>query len=702
MSKYRSRILFMALIVMAFTVSAAYAQNNSTWEVEQIESGADDGFITETGIKYFDTPWVQIKSKTTSLTSYFAFRGVNIPDNATILNAYLQFTAPDPTTFGLNGTLDVTIQGIKTAELTSWDPTPDLEGEPFTNALVNWDATPLSHGASINVTITHLVNEIYELYSWIDGNDMGFRVLSVFEDSILAARYQQSYENNPNQAMKLYIEYAESNETYIFYKGHTIISTRQGTGAVISWNDNDAVTWNLLTADDVDYKTTVIINTTMGATPDALISAGTTIYGARRDTDSPYNTSLWRTLDRGDTWEKLAEISPNPGIPDALYMGLAYDEIDTIYVGYTQAWDTWVKIYTISNNTLSSGFKIFDGGFSGGEIRTFWEELNGVPWITSFGGTTGSSVRRSRVMRHYNGSWESHVFMGGADWRSVDIIMANETMFAVVFEIDNDRYAIYELTDYSDISSWSQRNTVGSSISPYWDLGVWMDDPVIASEQTVGSYEYIYTHWYHERFNHWHSVLFNQTPSILSTVEFHNPKIYYQGSGTTMLLFSLNSRTPGGEHNIVYNPLWWFRQARPLSSLIDLFMIEDAPDSIIGMGGDSYPFTAGSDVYLVYDENGTLIGEFDTLEDAEAGIDAEPGVGQTPDNPNPPGTEWAEEGFGELTRFNMRFVIWGVGWFLIIVPVIIMAVKSWPLKIYLIFLICMALGVALQWSIGSI
>lgn len=701
MTKFKGKLLFMALLVMAFTVSAVHAQN-STWEVEQIESGPDDGFITETGNKYFDTPWVQIKSTTTSLTSYFAFRGVTIPENSTILYAALQFTAPGPTTFGLNGTLDVTIQGIKTGDLTSWDPTPDLDSEPFTNALVNWDATPLSRGASINVTVTDLVTEIYGLYSWLDGNDMGFRVLSVFEDSILAARYQQSYENSPNDAMKLYIEYRESNDTYIFYKGFTIISTRKGTGAVISWNDNDEVTWNLLTAEDEVYNTSVMIDSTMGSTPDALISAGTTIYGVRRAIIAPYNTSLWRTFDLGNTWEKLAVIHATPGIPDSLHMGLAYDLNDTIYVGYTQAWDTWVKVYTISNNTLSPGFKIFNGGFSGGEIRTFWDEENEVPWITSFGGTTGSSVRKSRVMRRYNGTWESHLFTGGTDWRSVDIIKANETTWAVVFEIDNDRYALYELTDDANISSWNQRNTIGNNISPSWDLGVWRDDPVIASEQSVGAYDYIYTHWYNTGVNQWASVRFNTTPSILATLEFHTPKIYYQGSGTTMLLFQLNARTPGGEHNIVYNPLWWFRQARSHSGLAAVSMFEDGPDSITAIGGDSYPYTAGSDVFIVYDENGTLIGEFDTLEDAEAGIDDEPGVGQTPDNPNPPGTGWAEEGFGELTRFNMRFVIWAVGWFLIIAPLIIMAVKSWPLKIYLIFVVCIALGFALQWSIGSI
>ena len=144
---------------MAFTVSTVQA----TWEVNQIVSGPDDGFITETGVKWFDTPWVQVKSRSVSLTSYFAFRGVDIPPNATIINATLQFTAPGPVTFAPNASLDVTIYGLKTGDLTSWDPTPDLESEPSTLALTNWDATPLSNNAQINVTVTDQVKEIYDM-----------------------------------------------------------------------------------------------------------------------------------------------------------------------------------------------------------------------------------------------------------------------------------------------------------------------------------------------------------------------------------------------------------------------------------------------------------------------------------------------------------------------------------------------------------
>ena len=118
------------------------------------------------------------------------------------------------------------------------------------------------------------------------------------------------------------------------------------------------------------------------------------------------------------------------------------------------------------------------------------------------------------------------------------------------------------------------------------------------------------------------------------------------------------------------------------------------------IGGDMFPYTAGVEQYTVYDENGTLIGVFDSLEDAEEAIDDI--EGQTPDDPSPPGTTYPDDGFGQLTRFNMRFYIWMIGWILIFIPPLAMAYKTYPFQFYLVFFIVEVFGVSLLWSIASI
>lgn len=706
MTKYRARILIMALLVMAFTVSTAYAQN-STWEVEQIESGPDDGFISETGNKYFETPWVQIKSKTTSLTSYFAFRGVDIPDNTTIINAYLQFTAPAPTTFAPNATLDVTIYGLKTGDLTSWDPTPDLENEPSTIALTNWDATPLSHSATINVTVTDQVIEIYELNAWSNGNGMAFRILSVLEPSILAARYQVAYDSDPTDSMKLYIEYLESNATDTYYKGYRITNSILGTGAVITFVDIDDLEVKLLTANGTDYKRRDMLEYVNTVSPDSVVSVGSTIYGLKRAINAPYNTSLYFTTDRGVNWTRIGEIKAVYGTTGEANIGaLSYDNVDTIYVAYAQGFDTYVKTYTISNNSISAGFRVFDGSFNIQEHRSYWDEENNAYWITRYGGDASGSERNPGIVRFDNGVWESYAIESGGDMRHCDVVNSDGTMYLGVFDYDitpsSNKMRLYYLANYSDISSWAQLGSGwGDTITGgIFDIGDWFGDPVISYERTVGGTTYIYSvRWKGGPGGSADEDSYNQTGWFPNPIGYQTDvKMYYQRNGELWQVVIAHDTF--GNSQIIYNT--WLHFNSGWETALGTKFFASSGHEWSWLGGDTFPFSAGSTVFTVYDENGTLIGEFDTLEDAEAGIDEIPGVGQTPDDPNPPGTTYPEDGFGELTRFNVRFVMWGVGWFLIIAPLIIMAVRPWHLKIYLAFILCIALGFALQWSIGSV
>ncbi len=714
MTKYRSRILIMALLLMAFTVSAVHAQN-STWEVESIESGPDDGFITETGVKWFDTPWVQVKSRSVSVSAYFAFRGVTIPANATILNAYLQFTAPSPVTFAPNASLDVTIYGIKTGELTSWDPTPDLDGEPFTTSFTNWDATPLSHSAQINVTITEQVKEIYEMFSWTDGNDMGFRIVSVLEPSILAARYQVAYDSDPNDVMKLYIEYAESNETAGYYKGFLIVGS-PGNEVSISWNDVDAGLFKVAnTIQDADGRDTINSTVPGGLSflaPDNVVSVGNDIYVISRKDGSPYNVTLFKTVDRGLNWTNLGDIDSNGGSsPIAQTHAMVYDQNGSIHIAYAEGFDTYWRQFNILNQSFTATQKIHDGGFSIGQHRAYWDDNLNTVWFTRSGGATGNSAVRPTVLRRADsdGIWESY------DWSTSyidsDITWVENNMWWVISE-NNDWLRAFRLEDYGDISSWAN---IGGRVGtleqdnynpPFFDIatepnsgGVLPDRLIVSmSRETpamLWSYRLLGTFWAEDFYN-------VSSPLGPLTAGAGSVKMHYTKSGqvhmATVLHFS-------GSDALFDKPWLGWSGTEVVQTPSSIAGRLADSDDLQRIGGDMFPFSAGlSGNFTVYDANGSIIGTFTNLDDAQAAIDDIPGVGVTPDDPNPPGTNYPEEGgeFGTLTRFNVRFVLFGVGWVLILAPLMIMAIRPWPMKIYLVFVLCITLGFALQFSIGSI
>lgn len=601
MTKLRSRILIMALIVMAFTVSTVYAQNSS-WTVEQIVSGHDDGFITETGVKWFDTTWIELKNRAVSLSSYYAFRGVEIPQDAIILNAYLQFTAPHPFTFPAAESLDVTIYGIKTGDLVSWSPTPDLESEPFTNALTNFDTTNMSNRIKINVTVTNQVKEIYSLSSWTDGNDMGFRILSVFVDDHLATRYQESFDNSPLASMKLYIEYVESTELTTYYKGYRIeqsIVNQFGLDSPRYWVDKP------ISMDTFGGGAPVRENVTTWDMPD--LYNGT--YGEPFDYVEPYQEGIF--YDQVSNTDLTLNFLRSP-------TDVGWGVFNSSDKTFGQA----VTFYMIGNYTESAPY---DGHIV--VLNAFGESFSGT-W-------TGRSSANSKAMglqvTEFNAS-------------HVTLIPSRSSTFLDISALDSTLGPIAPNNYY--LIKTSIRN-----FANFWH---------------GSKYEYAYA---------------------------NNVFSFDANTGEVISLGRANA---------------YFNVTGDISDMNSFSLYEVNGDGVSSGAGLTHQMLRGWNPeisypgYTVYDENDTLIGTFDTLDDAEAGVDNIPGVGQTPDEPNPPGTNWPEEGFGETTRFNMRFVIWGVGWFLIIGPIIIMCVKPWPLNIYLIFFLCVVLGFGLQLSIGSI
>lgn len=703
MTKYKGKILFMAILVIAFSVSTVLAD----WEVEQIESVFDDGMITETGGKFFASPWVEIVGGSVNLNSYFAFRGVTIPDDSQIESAYLEFTAPFP--WNYNQSIPVTVYGLKAGDQPSWDPTPDLNGHIVTTNFTNHDMYDLISSNKINVTITDIVKEIYNLNAWESNNDMGFKVSALAVSG--GVRYQEAYESDPNSTLKLFIEYTENTTTKWYYKDYEIDLVTAGNATALKWYDATDIRMRLTTAIGTDYLTQGVdpkANYSNIWERDTVASVGTDFYTIVNKPTSPWNTSLYRTSDRGITWTKIVDLEPTPGnLENGQMYAIAYDQNNTLHLAWCDLWDTWTAEFKIHNQSLIKLYEVFDGGNNVGEHRMFWDPSLDTIWVTRFGADPSGSARHPWIARKNDTTkvWESYKF-DITDYRDNDVIVIGGKVYWAIHQegagAASQWLRLYNLTNYNDLTSW---NFIGlfdaGGYFVSFDLGEWNGDPAVSIETTISGNEYLKQYTYDGGFTL--EGVFNLTSyKPASKPEFHSPKMYFNANGN-LRMASVVEQDSG--YSLI-DKSWgaYFISQPPPPSTVQ----KATAHWIYSIGGDMRPFSVGQTSWVVTPPPGEdppdpdCIAQAVTLEDIQACIDNIPGVGETPDDPNPPGTTYPDDGFGEITRFNLRFTLWAIGWVLMIVPFFAMAWKTYTIKIYLMFILMFMLGLGLQWSLGSI
>jgi hypothetical protein len=143
------------------------------------------------------------------------FRNITIPANATIEEAYIQFTAYDDGDANSN----LTIRGIKepnTGQFTS--SSSNLSSRPRTSSSVSWSVSRFAwdnEDATLDERtpeLKSLVQEIVNQSTWSSGNAMGF-ILSPNNNGNVEA---YSHDGSPSKAPLLYIEYeANCNDNFI-------------------------------------------------------------------------------------------------------------------------------------------------------------------------------------------------------------------------------------------------------------------------------------------------------------------------------------------------------------------------------------------------------------------------------------------------------------------------------------------------------
>lgn len=693
------KIVLIAVLMMAFTVSTVKAD----WEVEQIESIYDDGFITELGTKFFFSPWVSIKEPSLEVDSYFCFRDIDIPDEAYIKNAYLEITAPFPWQF--SETVNVTVVGLLAGSMPNFFPAaPDLgsyaESAQFTNA----DLDTFHSGEVRNITVTSIIQRINDLYTWRSGHEMCLKIYSSYPSE---NRWAESYDNDPSKSAKLYIEYEEQALNETWYRGVQITNTTGGnigTAYLLSANATHGAIWT------VENDTVVDVNYQLGMTlvgsgevrvNDGMVLIGDYLYFIWGNATGGY---IAKTNDGGATVQIFDKV-----IITNLYHGydLKYSPItEILYISMTKSAATNVYL-TRWNVTDDSMIQYAETALTTTTSTVFFgSELyfnSSGDYYMLFGGGTDRVCYRQRNL----GVWTTQYtdLSAGHTYPWLELDVGRKIIYCAMR--GGDRYYLANKTIDDPANSWGDWNTKDGwkiiSDNGLFDQGQRMTfDPisdimVLSGFQTPGWEGIVMTYGKYP-FNDFKltSIAINLTGQARYAYMWR----YNSSTGYETYIFGFDQV---GDDMYLAHYSWWngsYSDAQQWAK-----KIYDNTDHVGFISQTNwYGFESPGGLQALVNgtpliNNCTLLAT--TIEEMKECIDAYLN-GTRPDDPNPPGTGYPPDGFGQLTRFNMRFYIWLIGWVCMSTPWLAMAYKRYPFEMYLHLFILFMVGLGLVWSVGQI
>jgi type IV pilus assembly protein PilY1 len=194
----------------ARTGSSANDAEQFESNVNTIDNDLDIGFDTESG-----------KEQTVGLR----FRDIDIPKDATILDANIVFTSKGVSL----GDTTFTIKGINESNVAQFSNTAnDITSRPTTSAQVVWDTVEWDTGARDFETsdITSIVQEIVNRSGWASGNTMGF-VIGCYS-SPCNSRVAESADGNVGKSPHLKITYQTILETPVKRNRDALIEIVKG------------------------------------------------------------------------------------------------------------------------------------------------------------------------------------------------------------------------------------------------------------------------------------------------------------------------------------------------------------------------------------------------------------------------------------------------------------------------------------------
>lgn len=589
-----SRIIFLVFLIFSF--SAKFVKGD--WTTETIDSDYDDLFITDIGSVFQFSNYIILTDPSRDIFGYLAFRTVQIPDNATINNAYIELTTLSGT--NISGPT-VTFYGIKKGNLeTSWNPPPDLLSSPITTAYTNVDLENFTgYFKKFNITVTSIVNEIYNQYSWGIGNDIGFSIYGVSDPT---NRFFIARELQDNRQAKLYIEYTVNTSSVSYYKGNKI-EWIPGETSNVTVNSN----WYI----DRYMSDPSWIQNNWG------FDSNSSTYNASATTfDGPFGEPWGNESFNGERYNRVYYVSGT-----GLSNGGLFGNYDGLYgSGTIKQIIVYPSSFTFAQDQNIFYQAVFQKAFSG--ASNLWV-ANSIPGV-------GHSIKALNDTTFYMSSVAGSLTTAEVDDISPNPIYFHEGQIYII------RFGLSQQTYFS----W-----LGNNYQYLYWSNIWTLDPVTGNTVYYGKAD----------------QYFNMTPANFASMNDFS------------FLVSKSNGNGGNQYLVNFLRGW------------------------TGTGSGYWNVTP---LYNQTPPNPTCLSLAVTLEDVKACIDAV--QGSDPQDPNPPGTNYPPDGPGALTRFNVRFWIWLIGWICIIAPLMKMVQGNLPIHYWYGFAILILTGIALVWSMANV
>ncbi|MCC6261567.1 MAG: cadherin domain-containing protein [Anaerolineales bacterium] len=172
----------------------------------QVKTRNDDAEETASGKVYLNSSDLELIYDTKTQIVGIRFTGVNLPQNAEIVSAYLQFMADESSTEPLT----LQIQGEASANPAAFIyKNRNLSSRPRTTALVAWSPAAWNKGErGVNQATPNLapiIQELVNLPNWTSGN-----ALVIFISGTTGKRIAEAFEGGAARAPNLHVEYNEA------------------------------------------------------------------------------------------------------------------------------------------------------------------------------------------------------------------------------------------------------------------------------------------------------------------------------------------------------------------------------------------------------------------------------------------------------------------------------------------------------------
>jgi len=631
-----------------------------------------------------------------------AFPSVDIERNELINEAHLTiYTA----SFQEPGNASITVYGYnEDLDPNFFDDAHDLMTVFLTSSHVNYDIEIVQPWGYISINITNIVQEIVSRPWWDCNDTMAFVIYAEGGQPYKTVR--GNHLNHPYRWPILYIKYGEppeeeEGETYLeSYRGYSIYNKTIGEGIPKVWGMNfvnNSVTKDMIfkyegeswVGAETPFSWFQGISTSSKHIPgDQICIVGETIYAlGENSTDS--KAYLYRAEDwKNGNWTRLFEICPDTD--DLEKSALAYDPGENLLYFFTnEQSNCYYGYYNLTGENHLARTRLYKAWSEIGHgVHAVYDQETGYVYASFGSRLSGGNDPRIRTFRFINSTSYDYKDVDNDFWNP-NIGLTNSSLILTYTYGTNLYYSAYDRVNFTVETANTYISSAYSQPSDMIQVGSVAHD--LRRDKNTN---YLIKDF---KFNamgptfrlldgNYLNTSIEMFSGIYLTEDTEGLLIKYTGVDDVFLVEDLELMEGGSD----YSPanFWNLRKTGIRCDTVN-FMVKN--NWLGDVGGEGF-------VYVVRDENGTVIGEFDNLDDAYAFIDEELG-GPDPLDPNPPGQDWGDNPYLDRSAMNRYFLVFGLG-FLLIPPIFLAHKPRYDIGLIVIFL--MMFGVALLIQLKSI